>query len=157
MANAQLLAAWREAAERIVWRQPWETLYEPGEHGGRWFPGATLNAAENCLDRHLPELAEKVALQWEGEPGDRRAVTYRELHGDVCALADALRGLGVGPGDRVAIYMGLLSETIVAMLACARLGAVHAVMASALPADALADRLSDFEPTVLFTQDGAWR
>jgi len=157
MANAQLLQGWQAAADRIAWRQPWEALYEPGERGGRWFPGATLNAAENCVDRHLPALADKVALHWEGEPSDHRAITYGELHGDVCALADALRGLGVGPGDRVGIYMGLLPETVVTMLACARIGAVHALMAAALPADALADRLADFEPKVLVTQDGAWR
>src|SRR6266508_1613218 len=155
MANA--LKGWQAAAESIRWRQPWETLYEPGERGGHWFPGATLNAAENCVDRHLPALAEKVALHWEGEPGDRRAITYRDLHGDVSALADALSDLGVGAGDRVAIYMGLLPETVVTMLACARIGAVHALMAAALPADALADRLADFEPKVLVTQDGAWR
>src|SRR6266545_342450 len=108
MANA--LKGWQAAAESIRWRQPWERLYEPGERGGHWFPGATLNAAENCVDRHLPALAEKVALHWAGEPGDRRAITYRDLHGDVSALADAL-----------------------------------------------ADRLADFEPKVLVTQDGAWR
>jgi acetyl-CoA synthetase len=157
MVDDALLKRWESAADRITWRQPWHAVYEPGGRGGRWFPGATLNAAENCVDRHLPTLAQKVALHWEGEPGDRRAITYRELHREVCAFADALRALGVGPGDRVAIYMGLLPETVVAMLACARLGAVHALLASAMPADALADRLADFEPKVLVTQDGAWR
>src|SRR5881397_3313697 len=114
--DAMLLDRWANAAARISWRQPAHVVYEPGARGGRWFPGATLNAAENCVDRHLPELANKVAL-----------------------------------------YMGLLPETVVAMLACARLGAVHALLASAMPADALADRLADFEPKLLVTQDGAWR
>jgi acetyl-CoA synthetase len=157
MADAGPLQRWEAAAERILWRRRWDALYEPGERGGRWFSGATLNAAENCVDRHVPVLGDKVAFHWEGEPGDRRALTYRELHAEVCAFAEALRGLGVWPGDRVAIYMGLLPETIVAMLACARLGVVHALMASALPADALADRLADLEPKVLVTQDGSWR
>jgi acetyl-CoA synthetase len=157
MPSTETLDRWEAAASRISWRQPWHTLYDPDEHGGRWFIGATLNAAENCVDRHLPQLAEKVALYWEGEPGDRRALTYRDLHREVCAFADALRALGVGAGDRVALHMGLLPETVVAMLACARLGAVHALLAAALPADALADRLADFEPKVLVTQDGAWR
>jgi acetyl-CoA synthetase len=151
------LERWEAAARRISWRQPWGAVYEPGEHGGRWFPGATLNAAENCLDRHLPERAEKVALDWEGEPGDVRALTYRQLHTEVCAFSDALKGLGVTRGDRVALYMGLIPETVVAMLACARLGAVHALMAAALPPDAVADRLADLNPRVLVTQDGAWR
>ncbi len=157
MPDPALLERWAEAAGRISWRQPWHAAYEPGERGGRWFPGATLNAAENCVDRHLPELANKVAFYWEGEPGDRRRITYGELHREVCAFAEALRALGIVAGDRVALYLGLLPETVVAMLACARLGAVHALMASAMPADALAVRLADFEPKVLVTQDGAWR
>src|SRR6266511_1143370 len=157
MPDPALLERWAAAAGRISWRQPWHAAYEPGERGGRWFPGATLNAAENCVDRHLPELANKVAFYWEGEPGDRRRITYGELHREVCAFAEALRALGIVAGDRVALYLGLLPETVVAMLACARLGAVHALMASAMPADALADRLADFEPKVLVTQDGAWR
>ena len=157
MPDPKLLRRWEEAAERLLWRCRWDALYEPGERGGRWFTGATLNAAENCLDRHLPTLAEKVAFHWEGEPGDQRTLTYGDLHAEVCAFADALRGIGVGRGDRVALYMGLIPETIVAMLACARIGAVHAVLASALPADALADRLADLDAKVLVTQDGAWR
>jgi acetyl-CoA synthetase len=129
MADTGPLHRWEAAARRITWRRRWDTLYEPGQRGGRWFSGATLNAAENCLDRHVPALGDKVAFHWEGEPGDRRAVTYRELYAEVCAFADALRDSGIGPGDRVAIYMGLLPETIVAMLACARVGAGHALMA----------------------------
>jgi acetyl-CoA synthetase len=157
MSNLDVLRRWETAAERISWQQRWKAVHEPGPRGGQWFPGATLNAAENCLDRHLPELSRKVALHWEGEPGDRRAITYEELAAEVRAFADALRVLGVGQGDRVALYMGLIPETVVAMLACARLGAVHALIAAALPADALADRLADLRPKALVTQDGAWR
>src|SRR6266542_6654925 len=92
MADAGPLQRWEAAAERILWRGRWDALYEPGERGGRWFSGATLNAAENCVDRHVPVLGDKVAFHWEGEPGDRRTLTYRELHAEVCAFADALRG-----------------------------------------------------------------
>jgi acetyl-CoA synthetase len=157
MADAERLRRWEEAADQLVWRRRWDAVYEPGEHGGRWFPGGRLNAAENCVDRHLPTLGGKVAFYWEGEPGDRRTITYGDLHDEVCAFTEALRGLGVEPGDRVALYMGIIPETVVAMLACARLGAVHAMLASALPADALADRLADVGAKVLVTQDGSWR
>lgn len=95
----------------------------PGPNGGRWFPGATLNVCVNCLDRHLATVADGVAFHWEGEPGDRRAITYRELHAEVCAFAAALAGLGVGAGDRVALHLGFLPETVVACPATQ----VHAV------------------------------
>jgi acetyl-CoA synthetase len=119
--------------------------------------GGVLNASVNCLDRHLPERADQVAVHWEGEPGDRRTITYGALHAEVVTFADALRGLGVEPGDRVGLHLGWIPETVVAMLACARLGAVHSVLPASLPADALADRLSDLGPKVLVTQDGAFR
>ncbi|MGH2741529.1 MAG: AMP-binding protein [Thermoleophilaceae bacterium] len=155
--SSDAIAAWRAAADRVSWERRAERTHEAGPHGGSWFPGATLNVCVNCLDRHLGAGADRVAFHWEGEPGDRRAITYSELHADVCAFATALTGLGVGAGDRVALHLGLLPETVVAMLACARLGAVHAVMAAALPADALTDRLVDFDPKLLLTQDGSWR
>jgi acetyl-CoA synthetase len=149
--------AWRAAAGRLSWERPPDVVHAPGPHGGTWFPGATLNVCTNCLDRHLAERGERVAFHWEGEPGDRRAITYRELHAEVCAFAAGLRHLGVGAGDRVALHAGLIPEAVVAMLACARIGAVHAFLAAALPADALADRLADLAPKVLLTQDGSWR
>jgi len=102
--------------------------------------GGVLNASVNCLDRHLPERADQVAVHWEGEPGDRRTITYGALHAEVATFADALRGLGVAPGDRVALHLGWIPEAVVAMLACARIGAVHGVLPASLPADALADR-----------------
>jgi acetyl-CoA synthetase len=116
-----------------------------------------INAAVNCVDRHLADRGDKVAVYWEGEPGDRRMLTYRELHAEVVAFSSVLTDLGVRRGDRVALYLGMIPETIVSMLACARLGAVHCVLFSALPAEALADRLTDIEPKVLITQDGSWR
>jgi len=157
MADESVLRRWEDVADTLAWRRRFDAVHEPGERGGHWFPGGMLNVSESCLDRHLPELADRVAFFWEGEPGDRRVVTYGELHREVTAFAAGLRRLGVERGDRIAIYTGFLPETIVAMLACARLGATHALLASALPADALADRLADLDPKVLVTQDGSWR
>ncbi|MCA1844663.1 MAG: AMP-binding protein [Actinobacteria bacterium] len=151
------LERWRQEALALQWEQPFDTVSR-GEGGERrWFPGGTLNAAVNCLDRHLPDRAERVAIHWEGEPGDRRALTYGELHDEVCAAAAGLTGLGVGPGDRVAIYLGLVPEAVIIMLACARIGATHVVVPQALPVEALADRLGPGVPKVLVTADAAWR
>ncbi|HEV8626522.1 MAG TPA: AMP-binding protein [Acidimicrobiia bacterium] len=153
----EALAAWEEAAGALMWDQPWSAAYVDDRPGGSWFPGGTLNASVNCLDRHLPARAGQVAIHWEGETGDRRTITYGALHTEVVSFTEALRGLGVEPGDRVALHLGWLPETVVAMLACARLGAVHGVLPASLPADALADRLSGLSPKVLVTQDGALR
>jgi acetyl-CoA synthetase len=155
--RAAALAGWGEAAAGLTWARPFEAVHRDGRAGGSWFPGGLLNASVNCLDRHLPERADQVAIHWEGETGDRRTITYGALHAEVVTFADALRGLGVVPGDRVALYMGWIPETVGALLACARIGAVHGVLPASLPADALADRLSDLGPKVLVTQDGAFR
>ena len=156
--RAAALAAWAAEAQTLDWATPPLRLHEPGPTPhDTWFSGGTLNVAANCLDRHLADRGDKVAVYWEGEPGDRRAFTYRELHAEIVAFSRVLAALGVGRGDRVALYLGMVPETIVAMLACARLGAVHCVLFSALPAEALADRLTDIEPKVLITQDGSWR
>ena len=156
--RAEALAAWAAEAEALDWATRPRRLYEPGPTPhDTWFPGGALNIAANCLDRHLAHRGDRVAVYWEGEPGDRRALTYRQLHDDVVRFTNVLADLGVQRGDRVALYLGMVPETIVAMLACARLGAVHCVLFSALPADALADRLTDIEPKVLITQDGGWR
>ncbi|HVW31783.1 MAG TPA: AMP-binding protein [Acidimicrobiia bacterium] len=154
---ADPVGQWGEAAGDIVWAEPWTEIFRADRPGGSWFVGGRLNASANCLDRHLPARAAQVAIYWEGEAGDRRTITYAALHAEVVAFADALRGLGVGPGDRVGLHLGWLPETVVAMLACARLGAVHGLLPASLPADALADRLSDLSPKVLVTQDGAYR
>ena len=123
----------------------------------RWFTGGTLNIAANCLDRHLAERGDKVAIHWEGEPGDTITLTYRDLHARVCRFANALTDLGVGVGGRVAIYMGMVPELPIAMLACARLGAAHTVVFGGFSAEALGQRMVDFGATVLVTQDEGWR
>ncbi|NLG20465.1 MAG: acetate--CoA ligase [Actinomycetales bacterium] len=148
---------WEQVADQITFATAYDRLWEPGPRGGAWFLGGELNLSVNCLDRQLAERADQVALHWEGEPGDRRSLTYGELHEQVLALTRALRSLGLGPGDRVGLHLGWLPETVVAMFACARIGAVHTVLPAPLPAEALADRLAGMELKVLFTQDGAWR
>ena len=149
---------WEEQARRLEWASPWtRALDDDAPPFFRWFTGGTLNVAANCLDRHLAERGDRVAFHWEGEPGDRVDITYADLHGRVCRFANALRALGVERGGRVAIYMGMVPELPVAMLACARLGAAHTVVFGGFSAEALADRMNDFGATVLVTQDEGWR
>ena len=149
---------WAAQAQTLKWRKPWEQVLDwSGAPFARWFVGATLNITESCLDQHLSVNGDKVAYHWEGEPGDRRAITYQELYEDVCRFANALGSLGVGKGDRVAIYMGMVPELPVAMLACARLGAPHTVVFGGFSADAVRERINDTEAKVLVTCDGAWR
>jgi len=156
-ARERALAGWEEAAARLDWDRGFDAVYRPDRPGGSWFVGGTLNAGVNCVDRHLPDRADQVAIHWEGETGERRTITYAGLQAEVATFAEALRSLGVGPGDRVALHLGLIPEAVVAMLACARLGAVHGVLPASLPADALADRLDDLQPKLVVTQDGAYR
>ncbi len=158
-AEADYLAFWRrEALERIDWfEEPTVTLDDSEAPFFKWFTDGSLNLSYNCLDRHLESGGDKVAYYWEGEPGDRRRITYSELHAEVCRFANALLGLGVERGDRVAIYMGMIPELPVAMLACARLGAIHSVVFGGFSSDALADRIDDAAAKVVVTQDGAWR
>jgi acetyl-CoA synthetase len=151
------LARWAEAAGELAWDRGWSALFEPASRAGRWFVGGELNAAVNCVDRHLPGRADYPAIYWEGEPGDRRTITYADLYSEVRAFAAALRRLGIGQGDRVALYMGWIPEAVVGLLACARIGAVSSLVPLSLPAEALADRLAAFRARVLVTQDGAWR
>lgn len=151
-------AAWERVAERLTWAQPPAGIFSPDPAPrGSWFPGGTLNVAVNCVHRHLTERGETIAFHWEGEPEDRRSITYRDLGGDVGRFAAALRGLGVHPGDRIGLHMGLLPETIVAMLACAQIGAVYSILPAVLPAEALQERLASMRARVVVTQDGAWR
>ena len=158
-AETDYLAFWRrQALERIDWfEEPTVTLDDSEAPFFRWFTDGSLNLSYNCLDRHLESGGDKVAYYWEGEPGDRRTITYSELHAEVCRFANALLGLGVERGDRVAIYMGMIPELPVAMLACARLGAIHSVVFGGFSSDALADRIDDAAAKVVVTQDGAWR
>lgn len=152
-----MLDRWRQVADELEWSTPYAELFRPDPPYGEWFVGGELNMSVNCTDRHLRDRAEQVALYWEGEPGDRRELTYADLHAEVVSLTAALRAMGVAPGDRVALHLGWLPETVVAMLACARLGAEFTVIPVALPVEALSVRLEDFDPVVLFTQDGGWR
>jgi acetyl-CoA synthetase len=151
-------AFWREETTDIVWREKWKTFSEWSLPKAKFFVGAKLNLTETCLDRHLHTAARtKAAIVWEGEPGETRTITYFELHRDVVRMAAALLDLGVKPGDRVAIYMGMVPETAVAMLACARIGATHSVVFGGFSSEALRDRINDCGAKVLLTQDAAWR
>jgi len=157
-ANADHQAFWVEQAERLTWSRPWDTVMEWNPPWVTWFAGGQLNASVNCLDRHVEAGGgDKVAFYWEGEPGDTRVITYRDLLEEVSRLANALRGLGVGKGDRVNIYLGMVPELPIAMLACARIGAPHSVVFGGFSAEALRDRINDAEAKVLITADGAWR
>ena len=149
---------WREHTADLVWRTPWTIYSEWSLPKARFFVGGRLNITESCLDRHLAGgHRTKAAILWEGEPGDTRTLTYFELHRSVVRLAAALIDLGVKAGDRVAIYMGMVPEAVVAMLACARIGAPHSVVFGGFSAEALRDRINDCGAKVLLTQDGAWR
>ncbi len=158
-AEADWLGFWAEqAATRISWfKEPTVTLDDSEAPFYRWFSDGELNLSYNCLDRHLDSQGDKIAYHWVGEPGDSRDITYRELYEEVCKFANALSSLGVERGDRVAIYMGMIPELPVAMLACARIGAVHSVVFGGFSSDALADRIIDADAKVVITQDGAWR
>src|SRR6185295_3062232 len=123
----------------------------------KWFVNGQLNASFNCLDRHLEKNGDKVALLWEGEPGEVRRITYSALHAEVSKFANVLKSLGIAKGDRVAIYMPLIPEAVVAMLGCARIGAVHSVVFAGFSAEALRDRIQDAEAKVLVTSDGGYR
>ncbi len=151
-------AFWTEEGNRLDWMEPWSDLYTWEPPYAQWFIGGKLNVSVNCLDRHVNNgLGERVAYFWEGEPGDSRTITYRQLLDEVCQLTNALRELGVKKGDRIAIYMPMIPELPVAMLACARIGAPHSVVFGGFSADALADRIDDAECTVVITADGGYR
>jgi acetyl-CoA synthetase len=158
-AEKDYLAFWKkQALERITWfKEPTVVLDDSEKPFFKWFSDGELNLSYNCLDRHLETGGDKVAYYWEGEPGDARVITYRELYEEVCKFANALADLGVKKGDRVAIYLGMVPELPVAMLACARLGAPHSVVFGGFSSDALAQRIQDAEATVLVTGDGAYR
>ena len=149
---------WASQAERLRWMRPWDTVLEWNPPFAKWFVGGTLNVADNCLDRHLEAgLGDRVAYHWEGEPGDTRTITYAELKDDVCRFANALKARGVGKGDRVAIYLPMIPELPVAMLACARIGAIHSVVFAGFSSSSLADRIDDADAKVLVTADGSYR
>ena len=157
-ASADPDAFWAEQAERLSWFSRWETVSEWNPPWVKWFVGGKLNVAYNCLDRHVEAGGgDKVAYFWEGEPGDERVVTYRDLLEEVCRFANALKSIGVRKGDRVNIYLGMVPELPVAMLACARIGAPHSVVFGGFSAEALKDRINDAEAKILITADGGHR
>ena len=153
------LAFWAKQAERITWAEPFtEVLDWTNAPFAKWYVGGKLNAAYNCVDRHVEAgRGDKVALHWVGEPGDKRDVTYAELKDEVSRAANALTSLGVNAGDRVAIYLPMIPEAVVAMLACARIGAPHTVVFGGFSADALASRIDDCDAKVVITSDGGYR
>ncbi len=158
-ADADFQAFWHaQALERITWfKEPTAVLDDSNPPFYKWFADGELNLSYNCLDRHVDGQGDKVAYHFVGEPGDKRTITYRDLYEQVTRFANGLKSLGVGRGDRVAIYMGMIPELPIAMLACARIGAIHSVVFGGFSADALADRIEDAQAKALITQDGAWR
>ncbi|HTK76397.1 MAG TPA: acetate--CoA ligase [Gemmataceae bacterium] len=151
-------AFWAEAAKSLHWFKRWDKVLEWKEPFAKWFVGGRLNASDNCLDRHLAGPRKtKPAIVWEGEPGDTRTLTYQELHREVCKFANALKKLGIRKGDRVTIYLPMVPEAAIAMLACARIGATHSVVFGGFSADAVADRNNDAKSKLVITADGGWR
>ncbi|WP_419163126.1 acetate--CoA ligase [Candidatus Palauibacter sp.] len=150
-------AYWEAWARKLDWFAPWDRVLEWDPPFSKWFVGGTINAAYNCLDRHLETRGSAHALIWEGEPGDVRRYTYRELHEEVCRFANALKGLGVGKGDRVAIYLPMIPEAAIAMLACARIGAPHSVVFGGFSPQSLRDRIEDAGARCVITADGGYR
>ncbi|MDR3081495.1 MAG: acetate--CoA ligase, partial [Streptomyces sp.] len=158
-AKADRLGFWAEQARRLTWAEaPTETLDWSNPPFAKWFKDGKLNVAYNCVDRHVEAgHGDRVALHFEGEPGDSRATTYAELKDEVSKTANALLELGVRKGDRVAVYMPMITETVIAMLACARIGAAHSVVFGGFSADALATRIQDADAKVVITADGGYR
>jgi len=148
---------WAQWAETLDWFEDWDTVLEWDPPFSRWFVGGKLNASYNCLDRHLASRSEQPALIWEGEPGDTRSYSYRDLHEEVSRFANALKGLGVSRGDRVAIYLPMIPEAAIAMLACARIGAPHSVVFGGFSPQSLRDRIEDADANCVITADGGYR
>ena len=149
---------WVEEARELAWQKPFTQVLDDSDAPFyRWFSDGELNVTESCLDRHLSEHGDRIAFHWEGEPGDAKDLTYLQLHKQVCKFANGLRSLGIGKGDTVAIYMGMVPEIVVAMLACARIGAPHSVVFGGFSADALRERINDASYKAVITCDGAWR
>jgi acetyl-CoA synthetase len=150
---------WANEAERLDWFKPWDSVLEWDPPFAKWFSGGELNVSYNCLDRHvIAGRGDRVAYYWEGEPdGDRKTITYAELLAEVCKCANALKALGVERGDRVAIYMPMIPELPIAMLACTRIGAPHTVVFGGFSATALSDRINDAQATLVVTADGGFR
>src|SRR5881397_481298 len=149
---------WAREASELVWRARWKNVLEWKAPFAKWFVGGKLNISENCLDRHLTgPRRNKAAIIWEGEPGERRTLTYQQLHQEVCRFANVLLRNKIGKGDRVIIYLPTIPEAAIAMLACARIGAVHSVVFGGFSADSIRDRIHDSGAIALITADGSYR
>ncbi|MEY4594949.1 MAG: acetate--CoA ligase, partial [Bacteroidota bacterium] len=152
---------WSEIAESFVWKKSWDNLltWNFDEPNVRWFEGGKLNITENCLDRHLQMLGNKPAIIWEpNDPSEKsRTLTYKELHEQVCQFSNVLLNNGAQKGDRICIYMPMVPEATIAMLACARIGAIHSVVFAGFSAQSLSDRIQDSDCSLVITSDGAWR
>ena len=153
---------WGEQGKRISWMRPFHkvknTSFEPGKVSIKWFEDGTLNAAYNCIDRHLPKRAKQTAIIWEGDdPKDSKHITYQELHDEVCRFANIMRGRNVKKGDRVTIYMPMIPEAAYAMLACARIGAIHSVIFGGFSPDSIAGRIEDCKSNFVITADEGLR
>ncbi len=149
---------WAEQAKSLTWFEPFQQVLVWNEPHAQWFAGGKLNACYNCVDRHLENgRKNKAAIIWEGEPGDTRVLRYQDLHREVCKFANVLKKLGIKPGDRVTLYLPMIPELAIAMLACARIGATHSVVFGGFSADAVADRNNDAKARLVVTADGGWR
>jgi acetyl-CoA synthetase len=149
---------WGEQAEALHWFKRWDKVLVWNEPHAQWFAGGRINASYNCLDRHLQNgRKNKAAIVWEGEPGDSRVLRYQDLHREVCKFANVLKKLGIKSGDRVTIYMPMVPELAIAMLACARVGAPHSIVFGGFSAEAVADRNNDAKARLVITADGGWR
>jgi len=157
-ASAEPEKFWARMAEELHWFKKWDTVLKWEPPHAEWFTGGKLNISDNCLDRHLSGWRRnKAALIWEGEPGDTRTLTYQQLHTEVCRFANVLKRMGVAKGDRVALYMPLIPELAISMLACARIGATHSVVFGGFSSAALIDRINDATCKLVVTADGGWR
>jgi len=149
---------WGDLANQLHWFKKWDQVIQGSMPDTQWFVGGKLNASYNCLDRHLTTWRKnKAAIIWEGEPGDSRVLTYQDLHREVCKFANVLKKLGVATGDRVTLYMPMIPELAIAMLACARIGATHSIIFGGFSADAVADRNNDSQAKLIVTADAGWR
>src|SRR3974390_3522997 len=153
---------WAEEAKRIDWIKPFAKVknisFDPHNVSIKWFEDGALNAAYNCIDRHLAKRGDQIAILWEGDdPKHEKKITYKQLHAEVCRFANVLKARGVKKGDRVGIYLPMIPEVAIAMLACARIGAVHSVVFGGFSAEALRERMSDAGAKVVVTSDGGWR
>src|SRR5438045_833430 len=151
-------AFWSGFASELEWMKKWDRVLDWQPPNAKWFLGGKINASVNCVDRHVRgPRRNKAAIIWEGEPGDRRTLTYFDLYRQVSQFANVLKSLGVQRGDRVALYLPLVPELAIAMLACARIGAVHSVVFGGFSSESLRDRINDAQATLLVTADGGWR